>query len=207
MIEVRRAHPDEYASMYAIEVACFEKEVRWSKKDLLAELKISDSWIAVYTENGCQCGQSWNCICNDTPIEPVIAGFLVSKARPDYGYITSIDVLSEYRGKGIGAKLMYAAEASYTKRGKARMKLEVEADNKAQTLYFKIGYRVKRVRPKWYDNGNDCLVMVKELDMLKRMDTPAARRGMREAFNATPKQLGEAALRQALKHGDDDEGC
>lgn len=40
----------------------------------------------------------------------------------------------------------------------------------------------------------------KEFDgMLKRMQTPAARAGMKAAFNATPKELGKAALAAARK--------
>ena len=35
--------------------------------------------------------------------------------------------------------------------------------------------------------------------MLERMQTPEARKAMRRAFNATPKQLGKAALAAAQK--------
>ena len=37
--------------------------------------------------------------------------------------------------------------------------------------------------------------------MLARMQTPAARRGMKAAFDASPKQLAQAALRFAPKRG------
>jgi antitoxin Phd len=37
--------------------------------------------------------------------------------------------------------------------------------------------------------------------MLARMQTPAARRGMKAAFNASPKQLGKAAVEFARRRG------
>src|SRR5580765_5995356 len=37
--------------------------------------------------------------------------------------------------------------------------------------------------------------------LLDRMQTPQARRGMSEAFNASPKQLGKAAVISARKRG------
>ena len=41
---------------------------------------------------------------------------------------------------------------------------------------------------------------VKKYDeMFERMQTPEARKAMRRAFNATPKQLGRAALKAAQK--------
>lgn len=38
-------------------------------------------------------------------------------------------------------------------------------------------------------------------DLLERMQTPASRAGMRAAFNATPKELGQAAAAAARKRG------
>ena len=36
-------------------------------------------------------------------------------------------------------------------------------------------------------------------DLLERMQTPAARKGMEAAFNATPPELGRAAVRAARR--------
>jgi hypothetical protein len=45
-------------------------------------------------------------------------------------------------------------------------------------------------------------VAIAELDeLLARMQTPAARKGMADAFNATPIQLGRAAVAEAKKCG------
>ena len=38
-------------------------------------------------------------------------------------------------------------------------------------------------------------------ELLERMQTPAARRGMATAFSASPKQLGKAAVKAARKRG------
>lgn len=182
MIEIRRPQPEELESLYVIEVACFEEAYRWDEPVFVQELKKSQVWVADYVETfsprgTCQSAihtfpwkphqQTLSCVDwkQTEEIERETVGFLVARTKDGGGYVTSIDVLPDHRKKGIGAKLLYAAEEYYKEQGLPRIWLEVEVNNPAQTLYFKLGYRVKRVREKWYDNGGDCLVMAKPLDL------------------------------------------
>jgi ribosomal protein S18 acetylase RimI-like enzyme len=198
MIEIRKLKPEDLPRLYEIECECFDEVVRWDEGPFYSILKAHDTWVAEFVEDGCECGQVWNCICNDTPKETrEIAGFLVSTVKYGKGYIESVDISKEYRRKGIGAKLMVAAEEHYTEMGLKKIYLEVQTDNPAQTLYFKLGYRATKVIEKFYDDGSGCLVMTKSLDLLERMNTPANRRAMRSAFAATPSELGRAAVTQA----------
>jgi GNAT superfamily N-acetyltransferase len=131
----------------------------------------------------------------------IVVGFLVADKEDGQGHISTIDVLPEHRGKGIATSLIHAAEEDYTKRGFKEMRLEVEVNNRAQTLYFKIGYRVTGVTKKYYDDGSACIRMTKKLEteeaLISRMNTPAALEGMSTAFAATPVELGLAAVENA----------
>jgi len=73
------------------------------------------------------------------------------------GYIYGVRVRTEYRNRGIGTRLMLAAETELIDRGFSFATLNVGRDNpKAQGLYERLGYRV--VAPesgRWsYDDEN-----------------------------------------------------
>jgi ribosomal protein S18 acetylase RimI-like enzyme len=68
-----------------------------------------------------------------------------------------------YRQQGFGKLLMDEAEASLQKVGVRKMRLEVQVDNPAQVLYFKLGYRVTGVKNNYYSNGTTGVSMVKPL--------------------------------------------
>lgn len=64
------------------------------------------------------------------------------------------------------------------------------------------GYQLTPKEKKQSPKAEEVLAaMRKKYDaMLARMQTPSARKGTKAAFNATPKQLAEAALEFARKH-------
>lgn len=200
MVEVRRPRPEEIPSLYTIECATFEEDMRWDESDFIDVLNSSQVWVIDYIEDGCECGQVWNCICNDTPKETrTTVGLIAATINRGEGYILSFSVLPEHQHKGFGAKLLTAAEEHFKQTGTKVMRLDVHPDNPAQTLYFRMGYRVTYIRKKYYENGEPCLVMRKCLDILARMNTPFASRAMKAAFNASPQELRQAAVRQAKR--------
>ena len=82
------------------------------------------------------------------------------------GHITNVAVHPDYRGQGIGRRLLLAIEEIALARGHRRMTLEVRTSNTvAQHLYRKLGYVAAGIRPKYYrDNNEDALIMWKDLD-------------------------------------------
>jgi ribosomal-protein-alanine acetyltransferase len=76
----------------------------------------------------------------------------------------SIAVAAEARGRGTGRRLMEDAARIARRRGRARLRLEVRADNAAAIgLYEGLGYRRIGRHVAYYDDGMDALRLEREL--------------------------------------------
>jgi len=88
-------------------------------------------------------------------------------ALVDYGReakIISFAVKREFRGKGIGTKLLKTAIERCKQRGKERILLEVRVSNTtAQRLYKKNGFKIIDVIPNYYNDGEDAYLMALDL--------------------------------------------
>lgn len=66
----------------------------------------------------------------------------ILEVEPEYAYVTDLVVLQEFRGSGLGAALMQAAEEYARQCGATRIRLSVLAANAgAHRLYQSLGYR------------------------------------------------------------------
>jgi ribosomal-protein-alanine N-acetyltransferase len=90
-------------------------------------------------------------------------------------HVTNIAVHPEYRGRGLGERLMRELIARASARGAQRMTLEVRASNiVAQNLYRKLGFITApgAVRKGYYtDTGEDAIVMWKD-PLVERTGAP-----------------------------------
>lgn len=93
------------------------------------------------------------------------AGYVGCWLVLDEGHVTNVAVHPDYRGMGIGRKLMQAIEDLVREKGGKRMTLEVRRSNLiAQNLYRSLGYRRAGIRRGYYqDNNEDAFIMWKDL--------------------------------------------
>ena len=88
-------------------------------------------------------------------------GFIAGDIRDHekISWIATIGVLPEYRGQGIGAQLLEACEKLLPT---AHIKLCVRANNEtAIRMYRKFGYDIMGTWQRYYQDGEDALVMGK----------------------------------------------
>ncbi|MFX3636175.1 MAG: ribosomal protein S18-alanine N-acetyltransferase [Candidatus Pristimantibacillus sp.] len=83
----------------------------------------------------------------------------------DEAHVTNIAVRSEWRGQGLGERLMTELQRTAVFFGADKMTLEVRVSNEvAQRLYRKLGFESSGVRPAYYsDNLEDALIMWAEI--------------------------------------------
>lgn len=120
----------------------------WTRGMFLDELKASRSYFFVMLHKGKVIGYG---------------GFWLVL---DEAHITSVTIRTEYRGMGLGRKLLHFLLDKARKLGAHTALLEVRRTNTvARTLYASCGFRSIGVRKGYYPkNGEDAIVMLKELD-------------------------------------------
>jgi ribosomal-protein-alanine N-acetyltransferase len=92
--------------------------------------------------------------------DPII-GFAGMWVVMDEAHITTIGVLPEHRGQGLGELLLVTLFSDAMRRGAEWVTLEVRVSNdSAQALYQKYGFTRQGVRRRYYsDNGEDAYIM------------------------------------------------
>jgi len=89
-----------------------------------------------------------------------VAGYLCLKMVLDEAEILDVAVSGSLRGRGIGRILMESALDFCRARGTALLCLEVRVGNDAAiTLYHRLGFRETGRRKRYYENGEDAILM------------------------------------------------
>ena len=89
-----------------------------------------------------------------------VVGFLCPSLVLDEGEILDVAVRGDCRGVGIGRLLVTEALRLFRERGALRVFLEVRVSNEAAiSLYRSIGFRESGRRTRYYENGEDALLM------------------------------------------------
>ncbi|OTA40644.1 MAG: ribosomal-protein-alanine N-acetyltransferase RimI, partial [Symbiobacterium thermophilum] len=95
-----------------------------------------------------------------------VVGFAGMHVLYELAHVTNIAVHPEFRGQGIGERLMRELIRIARRRGAVRMTLEVRVGNApARALYRKLGFVTEpgAVRRGYYtDTGEDAIIMWKE---------------------------------------------
>lgn len=96
-----------------------------------------------------------------------VVGYVIADSVPNHGrplgHIKDIAVRENRRGEGIGALLVERALGVLGTRGVASVKLEVRESNaRARSLYRQYGFVHRRTVPRYYSDGEDALVLVRD---------------------------------------------
>ena len=91
-------------------------------------------------------------------------GFVTIEAGEGGAHIGAIAVVRSERGRGVGARLLRAAEGLARKLGARSVTLETgEANLAALDMFVRAGYRIERRIPRYYRTGYDALVLRRDL--------------------------------------------
>lgn len=95
----------------------------------------------------------------------IVVGYIIFWIRyEDEGHIISLAVDEKYRKKNMGRELVGYAIDIFTKCDVREIKLEVRIENKgARKFYKKIGFEEKKVLKNYYEDGEDAVIMRKEV--------------------------------------------
>lgn len=142
---IRQWKYEDILRIAEIERECFADEA-WTYKMLASSFE-SDAFSGVVAEDG-----------ND------IAGYGGITVAADTSDVGNVAVTERYRNSGVGTAILGELCAVAKSKGVKTVFLEVRVSNvAAMSLYLKCGFVGRYARPRYYPDGEDCLVMAKEL--------------------------------------------
>ena len=125
---------------------CFPKEP-WSYR-MLADSFENENFVGILCEENGE-----------------IAGYGGVTVGYDTADIDNIAVSERYRGCGMGGVLLEELVRVARERGAAKIFLEVRVSNAvAMSLYLKHGFKGVYARTRYYTDGEDCLVMARDVN-------------------------------------------
>ncbi len=128
-----------------LERECFPEEP-WSFKTLASSFG-TDTFKGILAEDGGE-----------------ILGYGGVTVAADVADIENVAVAEPFRASGVGHTIVNALVDFAKSRGVKKIFLEVRVSNAAaMKLYLKCGFRGVYARTRYYSDGEDCLVMVKEI--------------------------------------------
>ncbi|MEX5298627.1 ribosomal protein S18-alanine N-acetyltransferase [Kocuria sp. CPCC 205292] len=146
--------PADLAAVHALERRLFPVDA-WPLEMFSAELAQPVCWYWVAEQDG------------------EIVGYAGLMCIRPVGDVQTIAVVPEHEGRGIGSALLRTLHAQARELGATEVLLEVRADNpRAQRLYRRFGYEQIHVRPRYYRDGADALIMRLDLAAPSAPDAP-----------------------------------
>ncbi|MFB6106954.1 MAG: ribosomal protein S18-alanine N-acetyltransferase [Halobacteriaceae archaeon] len=100
--------------------------------------------------------------------DTTVLGYVVADTVPthgrDVGHVKDLAVHPRRRGEGLGRSLLARALAVLRDQGATTVKLEVRVGNDAaRSLYRSFGFEFDRRVARYYEDGEDALVLVRDL--------------------------------------------
>ncbi|MEZ5650166.1 MAG: GNAT family N-acetyltransferase/peptidase C39 family protein [Burkholderiaceae bacterium] len=154
-IVIRRATADDLDALVALEDASFTSD-RLSRRSF-RKLIGAGSAVLLVAEDSTATGR---------PASESVRGYalLLFRAGTGLARLYSVAVAAGHGGRGLGRRLLEAAERAAIALDKVVLRLEVGVGNRpARALYARAGYRCVRRLPGYYENGEDGLRLEKPL--------------------------------------------
>ena len=150
-VRLRDFHQRDFSRICEIDRLCYSEAIAYTPEEMALGLVQPDAFVLV-AEAG----------------EQVIAFVLAYRKKRSLGnsvgHIVTIDVVEEFRARGIGHRLMESAEQRLRQNGARRIILEVETENgPALRFYKRRGYAIQRLLSSYYADGSDAYLMEKAL--------------------------------------------
>lgn len=151
---LRRFRPSDMEELLAIERACFGRDAY--DRNLFAEyLRVCDGLFLVVEgaapASGARAGK------------PMLLGYSIAcicRTRPGLANLVSIAVAPEARGGGAASLLLSSTIRRLKLRGVERLTLVVrESNGRAISFYERHGFTRLRRSPRYYEDGEDGLLM------------------------------------------------
>lgn len=100
-----------------------------------------------------------------TPSDDLVGFAFVMVNENNAAHLTTIGVAPEHRGRGLAKRLLAHIEDALRTREIGTIMLEVRVANSlAQNLYRKLGYATVQRIERYYNNGEDCYLMMKAIN-------------------------------------------
>lgn len=153
-IQLRRATGHDLDALFRLEQSAFTGD-RFSRRQLwhLLNRAHAETWVLERDAEAL------------TPVRLLGYGTLLFRHGSTRARLYSFCVHPEFRGSGLGRQLLEALEGATRERDCTRLGLEVRADNRAAlALYRRMGFRLERWLPEYYQDGCAAWQMVKALE-------------------------------------------
>ncbi|MDA3039935.1 MAG: ribosomal protein S18-alanine N-acetyltransferase [Actinomycetota bacterium] len=152
LIVVREFRPDDVAAVAAIEAVASPDP--WTPALFEGELSVLPAL------------RHWLVACEAADDRPEVVGFVGMMFVPDdtgahpEGHVMNVAVRPDRKRQGIARRLLIEAFADALARGVEHLTLEVRVSNDpARSLYHQLGFAPVGLRPRYYPDGEDALIL------------------------------------------------
>ncbi|GAA2441988.1 ribosomal protein S18-alanine N-acetyltransferase [Agromyces soli] len=175
---LRRARPGDLGAIMRLERDTFTDDA-WPEDAMRRELASDHGFYLVAVDGEAEAEAD--------AVPDAVFGYagLLAPRGSGQGDIQTIAVEPGHRGTGLGRVLMQALIAEARRRDAVHVFLEVRADNPvARGLYASLGFTELGVRPRYYRNGVDAVLM--RLEVPQPVTRPADARPAEDARPTDP---------------------
>lgn len=145
-MELRPWIYEDILAISELEKECFPKEP-WSYKMLASSFE-NDNFLGVVAMDGGE-----------------IIGYGGITLAVDTADVDNVAVSEAYRKSGVGTAIISYLINKAAEHGAKKLFLEVRVSNSvAMSMYLKNGFKGVYARTRYYTDGEDCLVMVREIN-------------------------------------------